>query len=544
MKNITSLLCLFCIVILTSSATADVWIPPWGEAVYDSIHIDINVRENQTVLEVTTMTGVRKLVSDDYLLHFARGSMIGNLHEESAEANVSDQLTSFEADGDLIELTYLSTLAQEEELSLSVYSRYVYNHDNPQEALNQFIFSQVFQRTSDDSAWWWADCTPVYEDAGVQVAVKSNIEITAWTWNSVNDSWGRPVSGEGFSADGEMYYSWYRDSEWLGYQMKIVLDNEGATADSLFEDVLYELTPEIRLRTPDLILEEDVRITLSKYPDYPETDNYDYYMVADISLNPNLALDLAPMWLWFPNDQTVSPEVQLKGYFAKGAWGHFPEEYREQSLEVRQGRVNDQDGFYIKIPTLEVKFQDPNNIWFWSDPNLHVEVCQDVNCNSARFILITAPLEPSRIRFTIPDWKYFNTWENPLEEVSIERQRIGNVLTFSGNCPEPGIAGVTWSSESAPEQEPDLPERFELTGIYPNPFNSTTTISYTLPQQSDVSLSVYDPLGQRVATLLNGNENAGYHSVNLNANDLPSGLYLVRLTASGYVFTEKVMLIK
>ncbi|MCF7811706.1 T9SS type A sorting domain-containing protein [bacterium] len=88
------------------------------------------------------------------------------------------------------------------------------------------------------------------------------------------------------------------------------------------------------------------------------------------------------------------------------------------------------------------------------------------------------------------------------------------------------------------------PFEFRLYPAYPNPFNSSTTIRYSLPMPSHVSLEVYNALGQRMTTLFNGNQTAGFHTCTLAENDLPSGLYFVRLNASAEVTTQKIMLIK
>jgi parallel beta-helix repeat protein/predicted outer membrane repeat protein len=89
-----------------------------------------------------------------------------------------------------------------------------------------------------------------------------------------------------------------------------------------------------------------------------------------------------------------------------------------------------------------------------------------------------------------------------------------------------------------------LPAQFLISSIYPNPFNSSVTIKYSLPIPSHVSLEVYNTQGRRMTTLFKGQQTAGFHTINLNAGDLPSGLYFVRLNASGNVFTQKVMLIR
>ncbi|MDP8239161.1 MAG: T9SS type A sorting domain-containing protein [Candidatus Hatepunaea meridiana] len=89
-----------------------------------------------------------------------------------------------------------------------------------------------------------------------------------------------------------------------------------------------------------------------------------------------------------------------------------------------------------------------------------------------------------------------------------------------------------------------VPRGMSLAPPYPNPFNSTTTISYELPYSDYISLQVYNLSGQQTTTLFEGYLQAGLHSTNLTDNNLSSGLYFLRLKASEQVFTRKVMLIK
>ncbi|MGH7456792.1 MAG: T9SS type A sorting domain-containing protein, partial [bacterium] len=67
---------------------------------------------------------------------------------------------------------------------------------------------------------------------------------------------------------------------------------------------------------------------------------------------------------------------------------------------------------------------------------------------------------------------------------------------------------------------------------------------YALPQPSHVVLKVYDILGNEVRTLVNGKQPAGYHQVQLDAKDLPGGLYFYRIQAGGFVETRKLTLLK
>ena len=83
-----------------------------------------------------------------------------------------------------------------------------------------------------------------------------------------------------------------------------------------------------------------------------------------------------------------------------------------------------------------------------------------------------------------------------------------------------------------------------LNPSYPNPFNSETVLSYTLPTASDIRLEVFTLNGQRVAVLHEGFQAAGYHTIALDASDLASGVYLYRLTTPKGRFTQKFTLLR
>ena len=97
---------------------------------------------------------------------------------------------------------------------------------------------------------------------------------------------------------------------------------------------------------------------------------------------------------------------------------------------------------------------------------------------------------------------------------------------------------------------PDVPELFELKQNYPNTFNPVTTIEFSLVSDGLVSMYLYDLTGRKVKDLLSDNLDAGYHSFNLNATDLPSGMYLYSIDVKGqagiHIFssTKKLVLMK
>jgi hypothetical protein len=89
-----------------------------------------------------------------------------------------------------------------------------------------------------------------------------------------------------------------------------------------------------------------------------------------------------------------------------------------------------------------------------------------------------------------------------------------------------------------------LPSAFSLRQNYPNPFNPTTTIRYTLPYKSRVFLAVYNTLGQKIKTLVQESQEAGYHEVQFDGSNLASGVFFYRLQAGTYVQTRKLLLLR
>jgi 1,4-alpha-glucan branching enzyme len=88
------------------------------------------------------------------------------------------------------------------------------------------------------------------------------------------------------------------------------------------------------------------------------------------------------------------------------------------------------------------------------------------------------------------------------------------------------------------------PQSYSLSQNFPNPFNPSTVIRYGLPSKSHVTLAVFNTLGEQVATLVQGEQEAGYHEVRFDASGCSSGVYFCRLTAGNFVQTRKLLLLR
>jgi len=92
-----------------------------------------------------------------------------------------------------------------------------------------------------------------------------------------------------------------------------------------------------------------------------------------------------------------------------------------------------------------------------------------------------------------------------------------------------------------------IPSAFELAQNYPNPFNPSTKITYSIPFDGNVSLTVYDAMGKEITKLVDNNQTAGYYSIDFNASNFASGIYYYSINVNGqsnFSDTKKMLLVK
>jgi hypothetical protein len=181
--------------------------------------------------------------------------------------------------------------------------------------------------------------------------------------------------------------------------------------------------------------------------------------------------------------------------------------------------------------------------------NLDVKISKTVNNNASAFT-ITAAL-----------YNFFATSDTSWARKSIYlgsvsglnsgdsvyigfREHVANNLSDGAIVNLDLVAGVGSIVLSAGNHYGLVPDQYGISQNYPNPFNPSTTIYYNLPKSGNVTIKVYDVLGNEVSTLVNEYKIAGTHRIVFNSGNLSSGVYFYQLTAGDFVKTLKMTLIK
>lgn len=107
-----------------------------------------------------------------------------------------------------------------------------------------------------------------------------------------------------------------------------------------------------------------------------------------------------------------------------------------------------------------------------------------------------------------------------------------------------GTTENTLSGGTSVEKQDEIPTSFSLSQNYPNPFNPTTNINFSIPVSGNVELDVYNSLGQKIESLINGYLESGSYKASFNASNYSSGIYFYRLKSNGFTQTKKMLLVK
>ncbi len=246
---------------------------------------------------------------------------------------------------------------------------------------------------------------------------------------------------------------------------------------------------------------------------------YKYFLIED---EPDWD---AGEWAGDPNREVrVSGDMEVND-----VWGDAPYSVTF-NVDIAGAEGFDPDEHDIFITGSMAGWAEPG-----SDPNFVMEAHED----DADVYTITLLLNSGEY-----EYKYFMIEDEPDWDAGEWAGDPNRMVTVT----EDMVVEDTWGVEPGATNAEDLaqtPRGIELKQNYPNPFNPTTRIAYTLDQSSQVTLDVYNALGQHVATLVNSEQqSAGQYEYNFNAADLSSGIYMYRLSAGEQVQTRVMTLIK
>ncbi len=273
---------------------------------------------------------------------------------------------------------------------------------------------------------------------------------------------------------------------------------------------------------------------------YLELDGINQYVVmpsqADISLTGKFSFSVS-LWLYLHSESVNGDIISADNGFVSG-YRFYLEENRMR-LELRDGQKE----------TFRCDSLLPAGQW------VHAGFYCDGHGDSVIFFMDGSPLQ----RFTFRQVIQVNTGNNCSIGAWLRSSSGPNYLKANMDRVR-FFAGLDTVFEAVREsglpemQRPKkdkrlLPLTFQLNQNYPNPFNQTTSISYRLTKEAQVSLKIYDLLGNRICVIVEETQSAGEHIYTWNGRnaqdaDVPSGIYLIRLEVDGQIQTRKMVLVK
>ncbi len=327
------------------------------------------------------------------------------------------------------------------------------------------------------------------------------------------------------------------------------------------------------------VLEQNIRINVQGEPEayvqlihngsHPSASNVDIFIDGEV-YKEGMSYRSATPFEWFPAGESVDIAIAPAGSQSVADAIHTASLNLERGENYTiiisgdlntDGPVETELGFWVIENTL-AKSDDEENIAFFFFHGITDAPAVDAEVRSVG--MIAEGLDYGMVsdyHYMQADNQIFDFYEagssdylmNFVEDLSMYEGESATVL-LSGYMSGPRVAQLIVvlgngdvlmpTNATSTDDDSEIPVEFALNQNYPNPFNPTTNISYSLPQASDVTIEVFNVQGQRVATLVNGQQSAGNHTVAFDAARLSSGVYLYRIQAGSFVETRKMMLIK
>jgi hypothetical protein len=175
--------------------------------------------------------------------------------------------------------------------------------------------------------------------------------------------------------------------------------------------------------------------------------------------------------------------------------------------------------------------------------NWQSSLCFGVNCFPPHLDSVATTID-----FNTPPLNPGDTLITSVHVTALQNDGTANVQIQVGTTRNPTVRTtidfVATTIPTAVEDENVTVENYYLGQNYPNPFNPSTKINYGIEKAGEVEITVYNILGNKISTLVNGVKSAGNHSVSFNASNLSSGIYFYKIVTNEFVQTRKMILEK
>jgi hypothetical protein len=221
-----------------------------------------------------------------------------------------------------------------------------------------------------------------------------------------------------------------------------------------------------------------------------------------------------------------------------------------QILEVYPENIPNMQNMEYVLGGYEIDMFDPNgNNWMQNGGMMggHMQFASNVKY---QMHYSDKQLEHYNADETSIHAKYWDDQLNDWVDANASLNTESNTVTFDNNIVSNFVV-LEFSKVTSEKNSDELtPKGFTLSQNYPNPFNPSTMISYEIPEQSNIKLEIFNMLGQSVGVLVNSQKSSGFYETTWNAENLPSGIYLISIRAEGldsknsFTQVKKALLLK
>ena len=313
----------------------------------------------------------------------------------------------------------------------------------------------------------------------------------------------------------------------------------------------------------------DLEVPIAKYS-FMQNDLYEEYYDLYFNTSEETIENVASIWIDFPDTSIYRVPHKIDDYYFHLSstfinTGIIQYNFQVRDLVENLGKSTKTIAFQFLENNLPKTIYSPDNLFTINSSTHSVDekrgvilFSEDKDFNSDNYVQMTSEyhvfpynqefIKPTNIQFyniSMEDdfWKYSIMKKEENEWLELDSQ-IKN-----GNIVSEVISGGIYSVFFNPDAMNPIPEKFELVNLYPNPFNPILTIKYNLDFEQNISIDIYNILGQQVNTLVDKKMSAGYHSVSWDGrNDngllLSSGIYFVKVATDNRSYIGKVSFIK